>query len=203
MIDPTTGWIEICSVPSAWADLIANQVELAWLTHYPLPNKGIVHRGNEFLAKFTKMIINDYSIKVKPITFRNPQANAMLERVHQTICNILCTLKVQNMLLDNKNPWGDILASTMFVLRDTVHTTTQYSPAQPMYGRNSIINGCHDVDCKIIRNPKQDLINKGNKHENRNQINHLYKQGDKVLPINVWNMKFNQDAFIHKMKKKI
>ena len=32
MIDPATGWIEIHSVPEARADLVANQVELAWLT---------------------------------------------------------------------------------------------------------------------------------------------------------------------------
>ena len=50
MIDPATGWIEIHIVPSVWADLIANQVELAWLIRYPLPNKIIVDRGNEFLA---------------------------------------------------------------------------------------------------------------------------------------------------------
>ena len=48
MIDPATGWIEICIVPSAWADLVANQVELAWLTHYPSPNKVIMDRGNDF-----------------------------------------------------------------------------------------------------------------------------------------------------------
>ena len=41
MINPTTGWIEIHTAPSAWADLVANQVELAWLTRYPL----IVDKG--------------------------------------------------------------------------------------------------------------------------------------------------------------
>ena len=45
MIDPSTGWIEIRAVSSAQADLVANQVELAWLTHYPLPTKVIVDRG--------------------------------------------------------------------------------------------------------------------------------------------------------------
>ena len=34
MMDPATGWIEICFVPEATADLVANQVELAWLTRY-------------------------------------------------------------------------------------------------------------------------------------------------------------------------
>ena len=50
MIDPATNWIEICSVPEARADLVDNQVELAWLTRYPLPNKITVDRGKEFLA---------------------------------------------------------------------------------------------------------------------------------------------------------
>ena len=105
------------------------QVELAWLTRYPLPNKVIVDRGNVFLAEFREMITNDYGITVKPITSRNPQANAILERVHQTIGNILRTFKVQNMVLDDKNPWNSILTSTMFALRATVHTTTQYTSA--------------------------------------------------------------------------
>ena len=28
MIDPATGWIELCTIPSAQADFVANQVEL-------------------------------------------------------------------------------------------------------------------------------------------------------------------------------
>ena len=93
-------------------------------------------RTNEFLAEFREMIINDYSIMVKPITSRNPQANEILERVHQTIGNILRTFKAQNMVLDNENPWDGILASTMFALRATVHTTTQYTPAQLIFKFN-------------------------------------------------------------------
>ena len=45
MIDPATGWIEIDSVPEARADLVANQIELAWVTRYPLPNEITVDRG--------------------------------------------------------------------------------------------------------------------------------------------------------------
>ena len=70
MIYPATDWIEICTVPSARADLVANHIELAWLMCYPLPCKVILDRGNEFLAKFREKMINDYSIMVKPITSR-------------------------------------------------------------------------------------------------------------------------------------
>ena len=37
---------------------------------------------------------NDYGVKVKPITTRNPQANAIVERVHQTIGNMIRTLEL-------------------------------------------------------------------------------------------------------------
>ena len=52
MIDLATGWIEIHNAQLAQTDLVANQVELAWLTSYPLPNKVIVDRGNILLAKY-------------------------------------------------------------------------------------------------------------------------------------------------------
>ena len=81
MIILATGWIEIHTAPPVWAGLESNQVELAWLTRYPLPSKVIVDRGNEFLAKFRKMITNDYGIKVKQITSRHPQADTVLEIV--------------------------------------------------------------------------------------------------------------------------
>ena len=196
MIDPATGWVEIKAVPSARADLVANKVELAWLTRYPLPTKVIVDRGKEFMADFKSMIEKDYGIKVRPITTRNPQANAILERVHQTIGNIIRTFKVQDMVLDDENPWDGILAATMFALRSTVHTTTQHTPTQLVFNRDSIINVPIEANWQLIKQRKQALINKGNERENRLRKDHTYKIGDKVLLKNAWPTKFNQDAFL-------
>ena len=36
---------------------------------------------------------------------RNPQTNAIVKRVHQTISNIIRTFKIQEMDLDDENPW--------------------------------------------------------------------------------------------------
>ena len=72
MIDPAIGWIEICTVPSAQRDLVSNQVDLTWLAHYPLPNKVIMDRGNEFIAEFKEIVINAYGTNIRPITSRNP-----------------------------------------------------------------------------------------------------------------------------------
>ena len=51
-------------------------------------------RGTEFMEEFAQMIRKDYGIKKKPITSTNPQANAIIECVHQTIGNMLRTFQL-------------------------------------------------------------------------------------------------------------
>ena len=72
MIDSAIGWIEIFSLPELRVDLVANQVEEAWLTRYSLPNKITVDRGKEFLAEFKTMMANYYGILCNSIWTRNP-----------------------------------------------------------------------------------------------------------------------------------
>ena len=103
------------------------------------------------------MIQANYGITIKHITSRNPQANSILERFHKTIGNIIRTFKVQDMVLDDEDPWNGILASTMFALHTTTHT-----PAQLLFGLDSILNKRHKENCQLIKKCKHDLINKGN-----------------------------------------
>ena len=84
----------------------------------------------------------------------------------------------------------------MFDLRVTVHTTIQYTPAQLDFGYNLILNWCHDVDLKTIRKQKEDFVNKVNKFENCNWINHIYKQEDKILLKNAWKTKCIEDIYL-------
>ena len=79
---------------------------------------------NEFLLEFKTMIQADHGILVKYIASRKPQANFILERVHQIIFNILHIFKVQDKVLNDENPLDEILASTMFALSAKVQTTT-------------------------------------------------------------------------------
>jgi hypothetical protein len=69
------------------------------------------------------MIKNDYGIKEKPITVRNPQANAIVERVHQVIWNIIQTFELESNYLDEDDPWKGILSATAFVVLVKVVTT--------------------------------------------------------------------------------
>ena len=46
-------------------------------------------RGSEFMAEVKSLLKDEYGITRKPITTRNPQANAIVERAHQTIHNLI------------------------------------------------------------------------------------------------------------------
>ena len=57
-------------------------------------------RGSEYMAEFSKIIIRDYDVKKKTLTTRNLQANSIVERVHQTIGNVIRTMEVYDQELD-------------------------------------------------------------------------------------------------------
>ena len=181
MIDPATGWFEMREIPNKRADTIANIVEQAWLTRYPWPTQVIFDQGSKFMAEFAAMVRDDYGIKRKPITKRNPQANAMIERVHQVLGNLIRTCDVNNTELDLDDPWSGILAATMFAVRATYHTTTQATPSQLVFGRDAILNTKFEANWQLIKQRKQTLINTNNKRENEKRIPHQYHVGDKVL----------------------
>ena len=195
MIDPATGWFEIREIKSKRADIIANLVEQTWLVRYPWPDTIVMDRGSEFKAEFYSMITTDYNIKPKVITTRNPQANAIIERVHQTIGNILRAFNVNETVLDKNDPWSGILTATAFAIRNTVHTTLVSTPAQLVYGRDSILNITHEANWKLISKRKQKIIKRNNDKENRSRLVHKYKTGDLVLIKNEQTTKYGNTAY--------
>ena len=111
----------------------------------------MLDRGNKFLAELRKIIKKDYGIQISRITTRNPQANVILERVHQTIGSIIRTMmKLQDLVLDDDDPWDGILSATIFAIRATVHTTTRFTPMQLVFGRDAVLNILHEADWQII-----------------------------------------------------
>ena len=91
MIDPATGWFEMKALKGKSAMEVANIVEQTWLSRYPWPQEIVYDRGTEFMGDFANMVADDYGITKRPITGRNPQANAIIERIHQTLGNIIRT----------------------------------------------------------------------------------------------------------------
>ena len=127
-------------------------------------------RGTEFMAEFSKMFQKDYGLKSKPITTRNHRSNAIIERIHKTIVNIIRTFDVSNIV--NNDPWYGILSATMFAVRSTYHTPLQASPTQLVFGRGAILNIKHVSNWEHILQHKYEQINRNNKRKNMRRNNH-------------------------------
>ena len=134
----------MAQIPNKTAAEIADITNKTWFTRYPLPQRIVFDPGTEFMAEFSKMCHNDYGLKRKPITTRNPQSNAIIERIHQNIGNIIQTFDVSNIV--NNDPWSGILAATMFAVRKTYHTKLQAYPMQLVFGQDAILNIKHVAD---------------------------------------------------------
>ena len=81
---------------------------------------------------------------------RNPQANAMVERVCQTIGNIIPTFNTQDFDIEDDSPWEGILSPTMFTIRFMVHTPTQHTLSQLVFGRKAILNINQEANWQLI-----------------------------------------------------
>jgi hypothetical protein len=180
MIDPAAaGWFEMKHIQNKTAAEVADICETTWFTRCPLPQRITLDRGTEFMAEFAKMAKEDCGRKLKPVTTRNPQANAIIERVHQTVGNVIRTFNVHAM--DQDDPWTGMLAAAMFAVRATHHTTLQASPMQLVFGRDAILNIKHVSNWEHIRERKQLRINENNKRENKSRREHDCSLGDKTL----------------------
>ena len=148
MIYPTTGWSNMAQITNKKAAVIADIAKKTWFTRYPLPQQTVFDRGTKFMAEFAKMCQNNYGLKRKPITNRNPHSNAIIEQFHQTIGNIIRTFDVSNIV--NNDPWSGILSATMFSVRATYHTKVQAYPTQLVFGQDAIVDIKHYVEWEHI-----------------------------------------------------
>ena len=123
------------------------------------------------MADIAKMCQNEYVPNRKPITTSNPQSNAIIKQIHQTIGNIIRTFEESNIVNN----------ATMFAVRATYHTTLQASPMELVFGRYSILNINYVADWEHIRQRKQLRINHNIKRNNMYRNNHQYNFGDKIL----------------------
>ena len=179
-VDPATGWFEITEIPEKSSARISHIFNSTWLARYPRPKKVIFDNGNEFKKDFLPLL-HDFAIKPTPTTIKNPQANAILERLHQVLGDMLRTKNLEQYDFDNVDPWGELLASVAWAIRSTHHTTLQASPAQLVFGRDMLLDMKFLADWEAIRLRKQKDVDKNNSKENSLRVPHDYQVGDKVL----------------------
>ena len=118
---------------------MANIAEEEWFSRYPWPTQVTYDRGTEFIGQEFQKMLEDYGVKKKPNTTRNPQANAIVERVHQVIGNIVRTFELQDNYLDEDDPWEGILSANSVCSSCNIpHNTSKVSRPTCLWPRHDL-----------------------------------------------------------------
>lgn len=71
---------------------------------------------------------------------KNPQANAIIEQVHQVIGNMLRTFKLTDYEFNSDDHWNDLLAGVAWVVHSSFHRILQATPGQLVFGQDMLLN---------------------------------------------------------------
>ena len=126
IIDPATGWFEIVELPTIIkmvtkkgdvredvvidksSSKVARLFNRQWLSCYPRAKYITYNNGSEFKLHF-ESLCDLFNIKCKPATVKNPQASAIIERVHGVLGDMMHTRALDMSLTVNDTAIEDFL----------------------------------------------------------------------------------------------
>jgi hypothetical protein len=163
MIDPVTTWFKIVELPTVTQETtvppagegkkvtfakntrvaepyfdkssaqISNLVYKTWFSRYPQCCYIFYDNGSEFKLHF-RSLCNTYGIKRKLTSVKNPQANAILERIHGVLGNMLHTSELDTAESVKTNDIDVFLSDVAWAICFTYHTVLKASPGAAIFG---------------------------------------------------------------------
>lgn len=109
-------------------------------------------QGPNFKSDLMKQLFDLYGISKSRTTPYHPAGNGRVERMNQTLLNMLRTFEAEK-----QNRWPECLPELLQAYDDTVHSATGFTPSYLMFGRHLRL----PVDVwlgTIQENPKCDLM---------------------------------------------
>ena len=206
MIDPATGWFEIIELPTRMitekdkktgkevtreiidktSATISYLFNKAWLSRYPRPKEVLCDNGSEFKLHL-KELCEQYSVKRKPTTSKNPAANAILERIHGVFGDMMRTSDINNLEHVDSQLIDEFITNAAWAIRSSYHTVLKATPGAAIFGRDMLFDIPFIADWDEIGKRRQQQVDKNNARENKKRVPYDYIVGNKVLKINEVN----------------
>jgi hypothetical protein len=175
-IDTVTNLVELIRVDDKNSETIARKYAQCWLSRYPWPQRCVHDPGGEFTGPEFQTLLENCHIKDVCTSAKNPQSNAVCERMHQTVGNVLRTLlhgEPPQNITTAKEFVDEALSIATHAMRAGVHTTLGSSPGSLVFNRDMFLNLPLIADWHAITQKREHLI-----HEN---LLHDYAPQQRVL----------------------
>jgi hypothetical protein len=140
----------------------------------------IYDNGSKFKLNFECLCIT-YGIKHEPTMVKNPQAIAILERLHQVLAQMLCTAELDMVKTVTPNDVNVFLNNAAWAIRSTYHTVLKASPGMAIFGRDMLFDIPFIADLNKIGDYRQRQTDLNTACKNSKQVDYDYKVGNKVL----------------------
>jgi transposase InsO family protein len=142
-IDPVTNLTELIRIDGKSAAHVGAKFEQGWLSRYPRPIRCIHDNGGEFTGEHFQLRLETNGIKDVPTTVKNPQANSICERMHQTVANSLRSMvhsNPPNNMVEAAAMVDECLALAMRAQRTAIHTALRLSPGAFVFQRDMLLD---------------------------------------------------------------
>jgi transposase InsO family protein len=186
IIDMVTNLVEVVRLDNTTAANVALHFENTWLARYLRPLNCIHDPGSEFLGHDFQFMLDCHGIQARPTTAKNPQANSVCERMHQSIGNSLRVLSTMRPPAGIQHPHQVLdtaIANAMYATRCTYHSALQTTPGGLAFGRDMILNIPLVTDLTLLQERRQQLIDQRLIAANAKRFNYDYRIGDEVLKL--------------------
>ena len=184
IIDVCTTLSEVVRIEEKTSEHIAMKFENEWLARYPRPMQCIHDPGTEFVGLPFQSTCIMNGIQPLPTTVKNPQSNAVCERMHATIGDTLRTMLHEyppHNLETAIEIVDSVIASSQYALRTAIHRAYNTSPGALVFGRDMLLPIPILSDWANLRARRQAIIDENNRRENLRRRFRDYHIGDEVL----------------------
>lgn len=132
--DHLTKFLFLKAMPQHTAETVAKNL-LTFFASFGLPKTLLSDQGTEFRSQVITKLTNDFGISHIFCSPYHPESNGALERSHSTIKEYL-----KFYVNTDKDNWDDFLDTAIFSFNNSVHSATNFTPFELMFGRKIIIN---------------------------------------------------------------
>jgi len=159
---------------------VGSLVNQCWFCRYPRCQHIVYDNGSEFKLHF-ETLCDTYGLKRKPTSIKNPQANSILERIHQVITTMMRTAEID--MADSVAPSdvANFLTNAAWAVRSTYHTVLKASPGAAIFGRDMMFDIPYLADWNKIGEYRQRQTDRNTARENKSRVDYDYKVGGRVL----------------------
>ena len=185
--DGMSKFTELCPLRNMTAPAVAKNIERNWIARHGIPTTLLSDQGAQVDGNEIRDMCEKYNIQKKRSSPYHPEGDGISER-HIGVMKGLFRSKIAESSLPQRR-WTDVLPEVQLAMNQKVHSSTNTSPFELMYGESKR----HDSKKPQLQHPLQEPTTGTNPEERIANKRALIEKAQHTLASAAENMKSKYD----------